>query len=674
MPLLSELNPTASGGGLVCYVNQLLPDGRFLITIGLQTFILTPSASGSHLDGTWVEVQQCPHNYQYGQGVILNDGRFAQFPGEYGSGASNLGENRVSVFNPANNTWSVVAGTPVIASAASRLTKGLRGHAGGFVSDDGRMFNTVSQVPVRIEDDATDAPWSQFASPVQTYSQTDILETPWITMPDGSAVQIAPSSQATIGGQTSYQGMLFRRFVPTYTAGEIAAGSRSGGPTATSTNLTTALFNAIDTSSVNMRWRFQGANGAVRSADERSRYTSLGPHIMYEVGPAFWMPKINKVVVVTGWGGILTINADGTGLALAARLPNIRQFAWPEVDVNQNRAEPFPVGTIRSANNGAMSVPSTLTIDVSGYLKARHDGGIPVSSYNSLPASSTSNPVGVQTRSIHIAVQNNTRWMRCTFDTMSLSGTLLTITGVAHAEGSTDALATGDLVTFGRPGLEPMDSACALLPNGDVVFCAGAHQAYFNGGFNERGTVVLKWDGVSTEAQYLTTPERDCHVPSNEYGAIPYMLPDGTLIIQSFDRAFYYTPTTAELTPFAGSRPVINSIPPVVVSGGRFTLTGTQLNGLHEGGAFGDDIANRTNFPIVRFRNPSTGTVHYCRTRDYSYRGIGVNRASVCNVEVPAIPPGTYEVEVVTHGVPCATPSTVTVVNSAGDPIFIPRT
>jgi hypothetical protein len=656
MSLTSEPAPNPSPTGSMT-VTQLLPDGRLLWTSGLQTYLLSPDANGSYADGVWVEVDPTPYYHLYSVCAILNDGRYVTFPSTYGSSHANNspnGRNYTSVFDPATDSWSSIEGQ-YVGSSASRITKGMEGHAPGFVADDGRQFNGRQGVPIRVEDDTFSAPWDAVES----------AETPWITMPDGSAVEISPSG--FVGG--SWVGLRFRRFTPNYSAEFVAAGSRSG-PSYAEVDLTEQLLTAIDTSPVNMRWRLPSDPAL------RARYTSVGPTIKYEVGASFWMPKINKVVVITGWGGILTMNQDGTGIALAARLPNIRQFAWgsPSSIPMNALQEPEPLGTIRSVDNGrGVQSGGTFVIEVGNFTQAQSldwiGGNHPA---NQWPPSGLTQPLQA-TRSIHIALAGNTRWVRYTFDTISISGSLLTISGCVPVEGDINGtLATGDLVTFGRPGLEPMDAPAAFLPNGDVVFLAGTKRQYHNGDFNS-GCVTLKWDGVSQEAQYLTTPSRDCHLGTVEFRTIPHMLPDGTMLLVSSGLVFQYTPTESERTPLTGSRPAIVDIPSTVSAGGRFTLVGTQLNGRHEGTTFGDDFTPRTNFPIVRFRNASSGRVYYCRTRDFTYRGIAANRQSACRVDVPAsVPPGTYEVEVVTHGVPCATPSIVTVTGAAGDPIFIP--
>ncbi len=77
-----------------------------------------------------------------------------------------------------------------------------------------------------------------------------------------------------------------------------------------------------------------------------------------------------------------------------------------------------------------------------------------------------------------------------------------------------------------------------------------------------------------------------------------------------------YTPAGA---PDDAWRPVITGI--ADDGGGNFTLFGTQLNGISEGGSFGDEATMATNYPIVQFTDFG-GNVFYGTTSGWSSTGV----------------------------------------------------
>ena len=76
-------------------------------------------------------------------------------------------------------------------------------------------------------------------------------------------------------------------------------------------------------------------------------------------------------------------------------------------------------------------------------------------------------------------------------------------------------------------------------------------------------------------------------------------------------------------------------------------------NGLTQGAYYGDDAQMATNYPLARLRDPATGKVTYCRTRDYSTMGVATGAAIVdTTFTVPAsLPIGQYQLAVVANGI-----------------------
>ena len=73
-------------------------------------------------------------------------------------------------------------------------------------------------------------------------------------------------------------------------------------------------------------------------------------------------------------------------------------------------------------------------------------------------------------------------------------------------------------------------------------------------------------------------------------------------------------------------RPVITGISNN--GGGDFTLRGTQLNGISEGGSFGDEATMATNYPIIQFTD-FVGNVFYGTTSNWSSTGVDTGTTPV---------------------------------------------
>jgi hypothetical protein len=85
------------------------------------------------------------------------------------------------------------------------------------------------------------------------------------------------------------------------------------------------------------------------------------------------------------------------------------------------------------------------------------------------------------------------------------------------------------------------------------------------------------------------------------------VLPTGQILFTDFSTDVeVYTPAGTYDSKWA---PTISSVPGALSRGKTYTVAGTQLNGLSQGGSYGDDFQDATNFPLVRLVNAATGHV-----------------------------------------------------------------
>ena len=160
-------------------------------------------------------------------------------------------------------------------------------------------------------------------------------------------------------------------------------------------------------------------------------------------------------------------------------------------------------------------------------------------------------------------------------------------------------------------GLGANDAPGAMEPNGDVLFAAGT-PAF------STGTTLFEYDPVANTITKVATPAALTTTLNADYEFNTRMveLPSGQILYSTAsDQLWVYTPNGS---PNAAWRPTISS---VARNGAGFTLTGTQLNGISEGAAYGDDASMASNYPIVSFTDVS-GNVLYGRTSNWSSAGV----------------------------------------------------
>ncbi|HEX3456121.1 MAG TPA: PASTA domain-containing protein, partial [Gaiellaceae bacterium] len=108
-------------------------------------------------------------------------------------------------------------------------------------------------------------------------------------------------------------------------------------------------------------------------------------------------------------------------------------------------------------------------------------------------------------------------------------------------------------------------------------------------------------------------------------------------------------------TPDAAWEPHVTSVPNDLTAGDTYTVSGTQLNGLSDGAAFGDDWQMSSDYPLVQITQDSTGTVTYARTFGMTNRSIAPGAASSSQFALSSCTPeGSSELRVVADGIASA--------------------
>ena len=203
--------------------------------------------------------------------------------------------------------------------------------------------------------------------------------------------------------------------------------------------------------------------------------------------------------------------------------------------------------------------------------------------------------------------------------------------------------------TVGGKTMAAKDAPACLLPNGKVLFVAGA----VSGAIDDYGDdgVLFEYDGTAITA--LPSPAGT--VPVSPLRCRLLILPTGQAMLTTSSRIVrFYMP---DGPPLATCVPAITQAPVPVSAGGTYVLRGRLLNGVSQACSFGDDASNATNYPLVRLWSRSVPPCPtYCRTYGHSTMGVATgNKEQSTNFRVPAgMAEGFYDLELVVNGVPSA--------------------
>ena len=190
--------------------------------------------------------------------------------------------------------------------------------------------------------------------------------------------------------------------------------------------------------------------------------------------------------------------------------------------------------------------------------------------------------------------------------------------------------------------LDAADGPGVLLPNGHVLVAVS--QGVFNIPLH-----IFEFDG-SAFSEIGAPPNAPY---DTSYQVTFLLLPSGEVMLtdQSNDIRIYSPKAKApcEWAPRIDDGCGLGVLKP----GGTYKLSGTQLHGLSQAVAYGDDAQAATNYPLVRITNRATGHVFYSRTHDHSTMGISSGLESSTSFDVPANQElGWSELAVVANGIP----------------------
>ena len=204
---------------------------------------------------------------------------------------------------------------------------------------------------------------------------------------------------------------------------------------------------------------------------------------------------------------------------------------------------------------------------------------------------------------------------------------------------------------IGNQEYDSTDGPGSILPDGNVLFDVSACV------YNAPTHFFVYHASSNTLSQIPDVP----NAPNDStFYTRMLALPNGQVLFN--DGSSQMEVYTAGRTPKAWWRPSITSLSSTTLApGGTYSLSGKQLAGLDQGAAYGDDVQDNTNFPLVRIANSATGVVTYARTSGWTSVSVAPGTSSSTRFTLPpSTPAGKSTLVVVANGI-ASPPSTVTI-------------
>ncbi|HEX4059975.1 MAG TPA: hypothetical protein VHY58_03050 [Streptosporangiaceae bacterium] len=196
--------------------------------------------------------------------------------------------------------------------------------------------------------------------------------------------------------------------------------------------------------------------------------------------------------------------------------------------------------------------------------------------------------------------------------------------------------------TIGGLQYDSADGPGSILPDGNVLFDVSPCV------YNAPIAFFLYHASSNT-----LTPVPDVPNAANDstYYTRLLALPNGQVLFGDGSRRMEVYTTGGTANP--AWRPSLTGLSSFSLTPGHTaSLSGTQLAGLDQGAAYGDDVQDNTNFPLVRITNAKSGVVTYARTSRWSSVSVAPGAASSANFTVPAgTQAGTSTLVVVANGI-----------------------
>jgi hypothetical protein len=562
-------------------------DGSILVQAydGQSWMKLTPDAKGSYINGSWSTLAPEPIARLYFASQILTDGRLIVVGGEYsGPGLLPNWSNTGEIYDPLTNAWTLIApypnqpDCPYIYYVSGNTTSGSAQITGIYPYTTGlsvgeQVFGSGIPFPATIVsvDSPTQITISSAASQTVAADVVTFNEYYELTGCLGDDPSTLLSSRKILVGDlvnaNAYiYDVALNSWSPTGTKVYPDASDEEGWTrTSEGTIVNYDLFQSIAT------------NGSY--AEKYNPKTGLWSGISPSDGTAEGtIPQLSSVTLGYELGPSIRLQ-DGRVFEIGATQHNaVYNPIW-----NTWAAGPDTIGTLNGIASpfGADDAPGAILPN--GHVIFAADAGASgFTSSGNITAGSAVITGIPSTAILQIYWSVNGPGIPAGAYILSVdSGSQVTISGPATATTSGDAISWGG--TFSNP------------------------------------TELFEFDPVMNSIHQITSALPDGNLPfEGSYPTRMLILPTGQLLFSdSSSQLWVYT---SEDAPNSFLRPFVTNVN--YLGGGKFRLSGLQLDGQSSGAAYGDDDQMDSNYPIIRMVD-SHGNVLYARTSNWSKIAVG---------------------------------------------------
>ena len=208
---------------------------------------------------------------------------------------------------------------------------------------------------------------------------------------------------------------------------------------------------------------------------------------------------------------------------------------------------------------------------------------------------------------------------------VAFGGTTSGVANTAIYNSSTGTWSAGPaLPVIGAADYNLADAPAALLNNGNILFAASpglfSTPVHF---FEFSSANAITQVGDTTNAPSLTS-----------YQVNFVVLPTGQVLETDFSGTVEIYQANGGFN--ASWQPTITSVPSNLALGATYQVSGTQLSGLSQGAAYGDDAQANTNFPLVIIENIATAHTFYARTTNWSTTSVAPGASGSVSFTVPS--------------------------------------
>lgn len=193
--------------------------------------------------------------------------------------------------------------------------------------------------------------------------------------------------------------------------------------------------------------------------------------------------------------------------------------------------------------------------------------------------------------------------------------------------------------------VDSADGPASILPDGNVLF--DVSPCVYDAG-------LAFYEYVASSNSLVAVPDVPDAATDSTYYTRLLALPNGQVLFN--DGSHQMEVFTAGGTPKPTWAPAVTGISSTTLKPGKTgSLSGVQLAGLSQGAAYGDDVQDNTNFPLVQITNSKSGVVTYARTFDWSSVSIAPGASSTTKFTVsPTTPAGPSTLVVIANGIASA--------------------